>query len=397
MSIREQALQLIEQTTGNRNVVIIPRVFIDLMDGDRNAATVLNQVLYWTDRTSHPNGWFYKSYAEWYDELGLSEFQVHRVIWGDPRVQNPKRTLRDVGVEVQLRRSPNGSPTLHYRLDTAIFFGVLIEHLERTTGVEVGSAEPEAAVPDNVGYGNLTEPGMETEQCVASSVIAETSSEKDLIPEDSDETTNFFSFYQEKFGHLNDQLKARLVGEFERLGRESTQQILERCARRGKSWQYVLRALTNEAVPAVRSNRSPNFAKYAMSDDEMDAWLAARKTTKDEPEVAISATVRTPWAAGWSDRPTTTVQDAWDAAFSQLALQLDRDNFESWLRGAVLMDFEVESNTFVVMVRSDRAREMCQHRLYRNIWRVLTDIYGQGLELRFEAMTQFLERSTVAA
>ena len=63
-------------------------------------------------------------------------------------------------------------------------------------------------------------------------------------------------------------------------------------------------------------------------------------------------------------------------------MQLDRASFETWLRGAVLLG--VEDEVFVVGVRNTYARDMLQHRLYRNVRRVLGDVYGKVVELRFE-------------
>ncbi len=79
-------------------------------------------------------------------------------------------------------------------------------------------------------------------------------------------------------------------------------------------------------------------------------------------------------------------------------MQLDRASFETWLRGAVLLGVETDSNgddangktsesgngVFVVGVRNTYARDMLQHRLYRNVRRVLGDVYGTTVELRFE-------------
>jgi chromosomal replication initiator protein len=75
-------------------------------------------------------------------------------------------------------------------------------------------------------------------------------------------------------------------------------------------------------------------------------------------------------------------REAWNAAFSQLEIQLDRASFETWLRGAVFLG--VEEGIFVIGARNSYARDMLQHRLYRNVRRVLSDCYGQQVELRFE-------------
>lgn len=75
-------------------------------------------------------------------------------------------------------------------------------------------------------------------------------------------------------------------------------------------------------------------------------------------------------------------QDAWSAAFHQLEMQLDRASFDTWVRGATLLVYE--DGVFVIGVRNTYARDMLQHRLYRNVRRVLSDVYGQAVELRFE-------------
>jgi chromosomal replication initiator protein len=76
-------------------------------------------------------------------------------------------------------------------------------------------------------------------------------------------------------------------------------------------------------------------------------------------------------------------QEAWNAAFHQLEMQLDRASFDTWVRGATLLGFE-DNGVFVVGVRNGYARDMLQHRLYRNVRRVLSDVCGEAVELRFE-------------
>ncbi len=75
-------------------------------------------------------------------------------------------------------------------------------------------------------------------------------------------------------------------------------------------------------------------------------------------------------------------QTLWDSAYHQLELQLDRASFETWLRGACLLG--VEGDEFIIGVRNEYARDMLRHRLYRNVRRVLSDVCGKAVELRFE-------------
>jgi chromosomal replication initiator protein len=76
-------------------------------------------------------------------------------------------------------------------------------------------------------------------------------------------------------------------------------------------------------------------------------------------------------------------QEAWSAALNQLEIQLDRGNFDTWLRDAAFLDFEAPA-TFVIGVRSSFARENLQHRLYRTVRRVLRDVWGSSVDLQFE-------------
>jgi len=82
-------------------------------------------------------------------------------------------------------------------------------------------------------------------------------------------------------------------------------------------------------------------------------------------------------------------QDAWNAALNQLEIQLDRANFDTWLRDTSFLSFEQpaapdQAATFVIGVRNSFARDNLQHRLYRTVRRVLRDIYGSPVELQFE-------------
>ncbi len=75
-------------------------------------------------------------------------------------------------------------------------------------------------------------------------------------------------------------------------------------------------------------------------------------------------------------------QESWNAALSQLEIQLDRASFDTWLRGAAFLGYE--DGTFTIGVANSYARDMLQHRLYRDVRRVLSDVWGERIELCFE-------------
>jgi len=75
-------------------------------------------------------------------------------------------------------------------------------------------------------------------------------------------------------------------------------------------------------------------------------------------------------------------QETWKSAYHQLELQLERPTFETWLKGAALLG--VEEGVFIIGVGNMYARDMLQLRLYRTIRRVVSEVAGANVELRFE-------------
>ncbi|RMF77187.1 MAG: chromosomal replication initiator protein DnaA [Chloroflexi bacterium] len=78
-------------------------------------------------------------------------------------------------------------------------------------------------------------------------------------------------------------------------------------------------------------------------------------------------------------------QEIWAAALNQLEMQLDRANYDMWLRDTVCLGFA--DGLFIIGVPNNFARDMLAKRLYRGVRRVLSDVYGGPVELRFEVHT----------
>lgn len=107
---------------GQERGVFIPKAFIK-MTGDMESAALLAQIIYWSQRTDHDGGWFWKSLKDWDDELGLSPYQVRRCT----------KTLRAFGAETKLKKA-NGTPTVYYRLNWAVLERKFNEYLEKSDG-----------------------------------------------------------------------------------------------------------------------------------------------------------------------------------------------------------------------------------------------------------------------
>jgi hypothetical protein len=110
----------IRKMSDQANVLTIPRPLLDLT-GSLECALLLSQIIYWSDRAKEPGDWFYKTYADWTAELGLSEYQVRKSV----------RHLVGLGVlETSVRRTRNGTPTCHYRLDWPKFSETILHFFQ---------------------------------------------------------------------------------------------------------------------------------------------------------------------------------------------------------------------------------------------------------------------------
>lgn len=77
-------------------------------------------------------------------------------------------------------------------------------------------------------------------------------------------------------------------------------------------------------------------------------------------------------------------QKTWELACQQLEVHLDKNGYDTWIRGSFFIELDAE-NRFVIGVRNEFVRQMLQVRMYRQLRRVLDDVTrGQYNELRFE-------------
>ena len=93
--------------------------YIKLLDGDFNAAGVLSQAMYYQSLIS-PDAWFSKSSAEWESDLGLSKYQMHRII----------DKLKPFGLEVEIR-SRQPSLTWHFHINQKVLQESIKSHHQR--------------------------------------------------------------------------------------------------------------------------------------------------------------------------------------------------------------------------------------------------------------------------
>uniref|UniRef100_A0A6M3Y5S8 Uncharacterized protein n=1 Tax=viral metagenome TaxID=1070528 RepID=A0A6M3Y5S8_9ZZZZ len=109
LSNQKEIFYLIKALAGQANILTIPRAFIKFT-GSVEAALLLSQIIYWSDR--NPRGkWFYKSYREWEQEIGLSKHKVSHAA----AILTSKKLIK-----TKVKKA-NGNPTLHYLFDQDAF------------------------------------------------------------------------------------------------------------------------------------------------------------------------------------------------------------------------------------------------------------------------------------
>jgi hypothetical protein len=86
--LKDAITRLVNETAGQGNIIAVNRFYVNLT-GSLEAALLLAQIIYWSDRAKESGGWIAKSYAEWYEEIALSEYQVRTAM----------KALKPLGVE----------------------------------------------------------------------------------------------------------------------------------------------------------------------------------------------------------------------------------------------------------------------------------------------------------
>lgn len=69
--------EIIALFSGQASIVSTPKLYIELT-GSHSLALVLNQCVYWSNKSECENGWFHKEYEEWFEEIHIPERTLRR-------------------------------------------------------------------------------------------------------------------------------------------------------------------------------------------------------------------------------------------------------------------------------------------------------------------------------
>lgn len=147
-----QVFEIVQAMSGQGNCITIPGPYLDFFAGDRQQhllAAILNQLVFWSGKSSLPNGWFYKEHAALAKEVRVIEGDVvRRAIYKITEQYLP-------GVIQEELRQVNGTPKKHYRIDQEELmlkiFPTILDSAQVPNGSKVLKVMDSAKVPNGNG------------------------------------------------------------------------------------------------------------------------------------------------------------------------------------------------------------------------------------------------------
>lgn len=153
MTTSSRIFDVVQAMSGQKNVIIIPRPYLQFFSEDQLAyplAAVLNQIVFWSGvESSCGDGWFYKSHEEMGADLEvLSPDQIGRLV--------KKICLKYLpGIIETKTQKVNGTPTTHYRiLDSEALMAKIFPKTLDSAKVRNGKREDAESIPQHCGMEN---------------------------------------------------------------------------------------------------------------------------------------------------------------------------------------------------------------------------------------------------
>ncbi len=321
------------------------------MTGSRIAAQMLERLLLWWPKATNPDGWVYKSEDDWQAELRIKANELTRA----------KGALEMAGVIIQVRQAAVKSdktvtgwaaaPVRHYRLDLRRF-------LKRLASTLALSIKKLAALMKKPFEGRARMVSPNGEKTITTSL--QTNPQTSVVVQQAIQEVKNLGIKAPNA----QQLVAAYGGE-----RVLTQVHLARKNATKNKAGWLIESLREnwQCEPVeIPQAAAPEITPVSLDDHSGDV-----------EDVPVPHTVMGP-----PSEPDTPECAIWKKAYSQLEIQLDRASFDTWVRAARFL--RCEGEVYVVGVAHSHARDMLQHRLYRDVRRIVSNIAGTAIELLFE-------------
>lgn len=278
MDNRETVANLITLYSGQNRVVTIPSLYLELL-GDYNTAVMLNQLIYWSDRSNRTDGFFFKSYKEWESEVYLSQYQVKKSI--------DKLKKLDL-VETKLKKS-YGVPTLHYKVDMEEISKWIIKKLDNRISRNLINDYEETSYSLTKNTTENTTENTNKVDDTGNNVtdelpeVTKSYTEKELDKENkkrsgNDYITQSLSLIQENYFNQITPIKLEsLTTEIEQLGENAAEIIsvaIDYTKEKGKNLNYLTKVINNWADDNVKTVEDAKAKINGNSQKQSNSWIS---------------------------------------------------------------------------------------------------------------------------
>jgi DnaD/phage-associated family protein len=245
MDFKQQVYDIISQFSGQNNVITVNIAYVDFT-GDIETALFLSQVIYWTDRTTRKDGFFYKTDEEWREEIRLSRYAIRKA----------RKKLEEMGILETKVKKANGNPTVHYRLDKQRFVESFISFLRNQKNENANSNEP---------------------KCEREFSLTETTTEINTNSVVVEELEHVYQFYQSHFGIPSPYVMQSINQWANDLSPELVLEALKITYKDGKTWKYtegILRNWAKDGITSLNDLEKQKEKKSAPRRRQADVWDA---------------------------------------------------------------------------------------------------------------------------
>ncbi|UTY30499.1 hypothetical protein [Treponema putidum] len=130
---QQTIFNLLKNTFGQNNLLTVPTLLVKKLKGDHCAALFLGQLIYWTGKGSDSDGWIYKTYQEWEEELFIKKDKAMAI----------KKKLEALNLITTIVKKIGNTPVLHYKVNQETLIEFLLETCEKE-----GDDKPEDKATD---------------------------------------------------------------------------------------------------------------------------------------------------------------------------------------------------------------------------------------------------------
>jgi hypothetical protein len=316
--------------------------------GSATAGLMLSQAIYWSERTNDQSGWFYKTQAEWEEEICLSRWEQ----------ETARKRLRERGfLAEQLRGNP---ARLYYRVEIEAVARAVAQYAEKpqtslrddrkrqSHALDCGKpANKDAGNPQTL-KGTETSPETTTEKNPGNATSALPASHaKDKTPvEERQEPVDPryqpvvdaiskcwpegvpFAFDKTDGKQLKNLLERRPKSEWpaERLQECVVFRFWSDCTVPTESVRKWIGAVTDYAFGPLDRYKQPKFSGHQLDDLRRQARIFLG--LEQQPQPATSEPICPPPGV----QQTAKAEEAWKAILEHLARAINPHTFSTWFR-----------------------------------------------------------------